>query len=434
MTISERYQHFLQHRRVQTDTRKLQPGDIFFALKGPNFNGNQFAQQALDQGASLVFVDEPAYAVGDRTVWVPDALKALQELAAYHRQQLKIPVIGITGSNGKTTTKELITAVLRQRYQTCATVGNLNNHIGVPLTLLSISAADEMAIIEMGANHRGEIASYCGIAQPGFGLITNCGKAHIEGFGSEAGVRLGKGELYGWLRQNNGTVFRNADLDYLEPMATGIARQITYGSGPGADYSGHLADDAGNNFLSVIVQTPEGHTAINTHLVGRYNLPNVLAAVAIGSYFQVPLAAIKTAVENYLPDNSRSQWLEKGSNRIVLDAYNANPSSMKAAIENFALLPGENKQLWLGAMKEMGPQSKAEHQALLNLVRQYRWQEVIVVGEEFKDLTDGFLWFENSAEAAAYIKAHPPKNATILVKGSRGSRMEAMTAILETSE
>jgi len=431
MTIPELYQHFLKHRSVQTDTRKLQAGDIFFALKGPSFNGNQFAQQALEQGAALAVVDEPQYATGAKTVLVPDALEALQQLATLHRQQLNIPVLGITGSNGKTTTKELITAVLCQKFKVCATVGNLNNHIGVPLTLLRIGEDAEIAIIEMGANHRGEIASYCKMAQPDFGLITNCGKAHIEGFGGEEGVRLGKGELYDWLREHQGTVFRNSDLDYLAAMAHGIDRQITYGSAAAA-YNGQVVEKA-NNFLAVVLQTPAGSTEINTQLVGRYNLPNVLAAVAVGSHFGVRLNDIKQAIEHYQPDNSRSQWVEKGSNRMVLDAYNANPSSMKAAIENFALLPGENKQLWLGAMKEMGAQSKAEHQALVALVKQYPWQQVLLVGEEFNGLAAGFLWFENSRQAAAYLTTNKPQEATILVKGSRGSRMEVLVAALDSN-
>lgn len=432
MTIPELYQHYLKHRRVQTDTRKLQPGDLFFALKGPSFNGNLFAGQALDNGASLAIVDEAAAVANEQTILVPDALKALQDLALYHRQQSNIPFIAITGSNGKTTTKELIAAVLRQRYKTAATAGNLNNHIGVPLTILSIPAGTEMAIIEMGANHRREIASYCDMARPDYGLITNCGKAHIEGFGSEEGVRAGKGELFDWLRQNHGTAFLNTDLPYLKTMASGIARQVTYGSS-NATYTGQLVETKGN-FMQVALQTPAGNTRLNTQLVGRYNLPNVLAAVAIGLHFGVSLTDIKEAIEQYQPDNSRSQWLEQGGNRIVVDAYNANPSSMKAAIENFALLPGSHKQLWLGAMKEMGAQSQAEHQALIDLVRQYSWQQVILVGAEFEDLSGDFLWFENSAEAAACIKTQPPQGATILIKGSRGSKMELMLQALTAKE
>lgn len=431
MTIQELYEHYLKHRRVQTDTRKLQRGDIFFALKGPSFNGNEFAAQAIAQGASLAVVDEAPYVTNEQTIFTADALLALQELAQYHRQQLNIPFIAITGSNGKTTTKELLLAVLRQRYRTAATEGNLNNHIGVPLTILSMPPDTEMAIIEMGANHIGEIAGYCEIARPDVGLITNCGKAHIEGFGSEAGVRQGKGELYDWLRNHQGLVFRNADLSYLGEMAEGIAAQITYG-GSDAAVTGQVAA-RDERFLSVDVQTPGGHALIHTRLVGAYNLSNVLAAVAVGHHFEVSLADIKSAIENYEPGNSRSQWMEKGGNRLVLDAYNANPGSMRAAIENFAGMPGQDKRLWLGAMKEMGDQCAAEHQALINLVRQHRWTEVILVGREFEALRSDYRWFENSAQAADYVAAHPPKDATILIKGSRGSKMEVLLTALEAS-
>lgn len=412
---------------MQTDTRKLKPGDIFFALKGPNFNGNAFAQQALDAGAAHAVVDEIEYATDDGCIYVDDALAALQALAKYHRQQFNIPFIAITGSNGKTTTKELVTTVLRRKYKTYATYGNLNNHIGVPLTLLSIPADAEMAVIEMGANHRGEIADYCTIALPTHGIITNCGKAHIEGFGGIEGVRKGKGELYDFLRENHGTAFRNTDLDYLHGMATGIEQQVTYGSA-NAQYIGKpLMDDV---FLKVAMLTSGHEATIQTNLVGEYNFPNVMVAVAVGLHFDIGIDDIKEAIAAYQPDNSRSQWIQAGSNRLILDAYNANPSSMRAAIVNFAKADLPNKILWLGGMKEMGPDEEKEHRELVALVKEYDWEDVILVGKEFIGLTEGYRHFNTSAEAKEYVAAHKPEQASILVKGSRGSRMEVMVEAL----
>ncbi len=412
---------------MQTDTRKLKPGDIFFALKGPNFNGNAFAQQALDAGAVYAVVDEIEYATDDGCIYVDDALAALQALAKYHRQQFNIPFIAITGSNGKTTTKELVTTVLRRKYKTYATYGNLNNHIGVPLTLLSIPADAEMAVIEMGANHRGEIADYCTIALPTHGIITNCGKAHIEGFGGIEGVRKGKGELYDFLRENHGTAFRNTDLDYLHGMATGIEQQVTYGSA-NAQYIGKpLMDDV---FLKVAMLTSGNEATIQTNLVGEYNFPNVMVAVAVGLHFDIGIDDIKEAIAAYQPDNSRSQWIQAGSNRLILDAYNANPSSMRAAIVNFAKADLPNKILWLGGMKEMGPDEEKEHRELVALVKEYDWEDVILVGKEFIGLTEGYRHFNTSAEAKEYVAAHKPEQASILVKGSRGSRMEVMVEAL----
>jgi UDP-N-acetylmuramoyl-tripeptide--D-alanyl-D-alanine ligase len=426
MSIEALYEIFVAHPSVQTDTRRLQPGDVFFALKGPSFNGNAFAAAALEAGAAYAVVDEPAHQVNDRCLLVGDALQALQELARHHRRQFRIPFLAITGSNGKTTTKELITAVLRRKFKTCATVGNLNNHIGVPLTLLSMPRDAAFAVVEMGANHRGEIASYCRIAEPTHGLITNVGKAHIEGFGGEEGVRLGKGELFDYLREHGGTVYRNADLGYLEEMATGIARQITYGEGD-ADYEGSAEMEG--LFLKVRLRKPSEAT-LHTRLVGAYNFANVMSAVAVGMSQGIGMEDLRTALESYFPDNSRSQWLQRGSNQIILDAYNANPTSMKAAIENFAAMDLPNKRLWIGAMKEMGAASEEEHRRLLAFADRYPWDELLLVGEEFRAMKAGRLWFSSSAEAAEYVRTHPPAHASILLKGSRGSRMEAMLEAL----
>jgi UDP-N-acetylmuramoyl-tripeptide--D-alanyl-D-alanine ligase len=420
--IAALYSLYLDHPFVQTDTRKLRPGDLFFALQGPSFNGNAFAAAALEAGAAAAVIDDPQYKKDDRYLLVDDVLTALQELARHHRRQFRIPFLAITGSNGKTTTKELITAVLGEQKVTYATVGNLNNHIGVPLTLLQIRSDAEIAIIEMGANHRGEIASYCRIAEPTHGLVNNVGKAHIEGFGGEEGVRLGKGELYDYLRETGGTIYRNADLDYLAEMAQGIEKQVTYGAAA-ADYQGQ----AGMNGLFVTASLEKPETGLyNTNLVGAYNFPNVMAAIAVGMDQGVPGASIREALRGYQPDNSRSQWLKRGSNEIILDAYNANPSSMRAAIENFAASPLPAKRLWLGAMKEMGDASGIEHAALVMLAEQFDWDEIILVGHEFETVKGTHIWFADAVLAAEWIRANPPEHAAILIKGSRGSRMERL--------
>lgn len=427
MNTGQLYNIYLQHPLVLTDTRRISPGGIFFALKGANFNGNAFAATALEMDAAYAVVDEVEYAVNDRCILVPDVLTALQQLARHHRRQFNMPVIAITGSNGKTTTKELVTTVLRQSYVTYATIGNLNNHIGVPLTLLQIQKDAQIAVVEMGANHQKEIASYCTIAEPTHGIITNCGKAHIEGFGGEEGVRKGKGELYDHLRLNNGTAFRNTDMAYLEDMASGIVHQVTYGAGD-ATYTGRAS--MRDVFLSVSFQHAGVEETIDTHLVGAYNFPNVMTAIAVGLHFGIAPAAIKAAIEAYIPDNSRSQWIQKGSNKVILDAYNANPSSMQAAIENFAGSALNNKILWIGAMKEMGPAEAEEHLALVSLMAGHTWQDVILVGKEFDGLQAGFKWFPDSTAAAAYVREHMPQNSSILIKGSRGSRMEVMADAL----
>jgi UDP-N-acetylmuramoyl-tripeptide--D-alanyl-D-alanine ligase len=421
LKISELYKIYLQYPSIQTDTRKLKAGDLFFALTGPNFNGNTFAAKALEAGAIYAIIDDTSYNTGNNCIVVANVLETLQQLATYHRQQFNIPFIAITGSNGKTTTKELVTAVLQSKFRTYATEGNLNNHIGVPLTILKIRKDAEMAVIEMGANHLKEIESYCKIALPTHGIITNCGKAHIEGFGSEEGVRKGKGELYDFLRVNDGTIFRNADLPYLEDMAKGIAAQVTYGSS-NATYTGTPL----NNGVLLGVRLLNPATTIQTNLVGNYNFPNVMTAIAVGLYFGVSIENIKQAIANYNPDNSRSQWLQKGTNKIILDAYNANPTSMKAAISNFANLDLENKVLWIGAMKEMGDEEQNEHKELVSFIEQHQWKEVILVGKEFAAINTSYHKFETSSDASAYIQNTPPENSSILIKGSRGSKMELM--------
>lgn len=427
MNIAELYQIYLQHSIVQTDTRKLTDGCLFFALKGPNFNANTFAAQALSNGAAYAVVDEAEYATNDKCILVDDVLQTLQQLAKHHREQLNIPFLAITGSNGKTTTKELVNTVLKKKFKTYATVGNLNNHIGVPLTILSIKNDAEFAIIEMGANHLHEIEGYCKIALPTHAIITNCGKAHIEGFGGIEGVRKGKGELYDHIRTNNGIIFRNADLPYLKDMAVGIAQQITYGSAD-ANYIGKPIMNG--ILLDVAVLNRLSEALVKTNLVGNYNFANVMTAIAVGLHFGIDISDIKDAIAAYDPDNSRSQWLVKGTNKLILDAYNANPTSMHAAIVNFANSNLSNKTLWLGAMKEMGTEETNEHKALVALIDEYTWEEVILVGKEFAGLNGQHKLFDTSAEAAAYIKNNKPENASILIKGSRGSKMEVMAEVL----
>jgi UDP-N-acetylmuramoyl-tripeptide--D-alanyl-D-alanine ligase len=426
MTIEDLYKIYLQSASVQTDTRKLKEGDLFFALKGPNFNGNEFAQKAIDAGASYAVIDENQYSIEGKTILVEDVLTSLQQLANYHRRQFTIPFLAITGSNGKTTTKELIHAVLSTTLKTYTTEGNLNNHIGVPLTILKIRQDAEMAVIEMGANHLREIASYCEIALPTHGLITNCGKAHLEGFGSEEGVRKGKGELYDHLRANKGAAFVMWDYSYLREMSKGIQELYTYGTKE-ASIIGNVLQSA--QYLQV--QFTAGLTEIiQTNLVGDYNLPNVLAAVAVGKYFNIDEKRIKAAIEQYAPTNSRSQLIQKGSAKIILDAYNANPSSMRAAIENFAKADGKEKILALGAMAELGADSLKEHQAIIKEIDKHQWKDVLLVGGDFMKADHTYRKFASSTEAGEWLQRTKPGDAFFLIKGSRSMQMEKLVEYL----
>lgn len=430
MITKDLYRIYQQFPAIQTDTRKLKAGDLFFALKGGNFNGNQFTQQAIDLGAAYCIVDEPVISNSpDKILQVESVLQTLQELAGYHRRQFSIPFIGITGSNGKTTSKELIHAVLSSSFITYTTEGNLNNHIGIPLTILKIKKDAQLAVIEMGANHLGEIKGYCEYVQPTHGLITNCGKAHLEGFGSIENVRKGKGELFDYLRVHDGTAFIMWDYDYLRDMSRGIPHILTYGTEK-SQLNGMAASSS--SFLKVQIADHSELNEIDTQLIGDYNLPNVLAAVSIGYYFNVPASKIKSSIEHYIPSNSRSQLVERGSNNIILDAYNANPSSMKAAIENFARLPGENKILILGAMAELGKDSLQEHQFIIDLINHYRWKDVILVGGDFFKLKPPFRIFENSLQAKEWYQQQTFLDAKILIKGSRSMQMEKLLESLPT--
>jgi UDP-N-acetylmuramoyl-tripeptide--D-alanyl-D-alanine ligase len=440
LSTADLYEIYKSFPQVQTDTRQLKKGDLYFALKGPNFNGNEFALQALEQGAAYSIVDEAVDAsahLQERIIYVKDVLSSLQALAKFHREQFNIPFIAITGSNGKTTTKELVAAVLSSHYTIYTTKGNLNNHIGVPLTLLSIQKDAQFAIIEMGANHLKEIESYCSYTLPTHGLINNCGKAHLEGFGSEEGVRKGKGELYDYLKLHNGIAFINSDLDYLVKMSQGIGTVISYGSNSGQlkakEFNGVTNEQNTNDFLGLEITASTNVALLNkvikTQLVGSYNLPNVLAAISIGLAFEVPVEKIITAIENYTPTNSRSQLIEWKNNKVILDAYNANPSSMQLAIENFIKIDAAKKILCIGGMRELGKESQAEHQALIEQIKAAHFEKVILVGKEFENCQHAFTYFENSALAKNWLDQENFTNHFFLIKGSRGIQMEKMIAL-----
>jgi UDP-N-acetylmuramoyl-tripeptide--D-alanyl-D-alanine ligase len=423
--LPELYQLYLQYPSIQTDTRKVQKGDIFFALKGPYFNGNLFAEKALELGAAYAVIDEAPKENNPRLILVDDVLQTLQDLAGYHRLQFQIPFIAITGSNGKTTTKELVAAVLSSHYKTSTTIGNLNNHIGVPLTLLKIQLDTEMAVIEMGANHQKEIESYCQYTQPTHGIITNCGKAHLEGFGGVEGIRKGKGELFDCIRAHQGTVIRYSDDNYLKEMSVGIEPIFEYGTASGDIIGQALSSEP---FLEINISKGLETALVKTQLVGDYNLPNVLCAIAVGKFFQVPDDKIIVAIENYTPTNSRSQLMHLGSNQLILDAYNANPSSMKLAIENFAHLKASNKILMLGAMMELGVDSVIEHQEIISLIKKYSWDQVVLVGGDFANTTHDFIYFPDSDAAKDWFQQQQFTNRYLLIKGSRSMQMEKIIA------
>lgn len=422
ITTEQLYEKFKTHPVVCTDTRNIIPGSIFFALKGANFNGNNFAAQALENGAAYAVVDEATAVHNDRCLQVPDVLEALQQLARHHRRQFSIPVIAITGSNGKTTSKELISTVLAAKYNTLFTKGNLNNHIGVPLTLLGLNAGHEMAVIEMGANHQGEIALLCSIAEPDYGIITNIGKAHIEGFGGLEGIIKGKTEMYSWIRSRSGMLFVNYNDELLCEKAAGI-RSLTYGRSEGADIC-CLQAEAEPMVHFTWTAAGTGTHEIRSQVVGLYNLPNFLAAVCIGLHFGVAPEKINEALANYVPSNSRSQLMEKGSNTILLDAYNANPSSMQAALDNFAQMKAANKLLILGDMLELGDAAEQEHRRVIAQLEQNGFTDYMLVGPLFSKAGKPEHCFADAKAAAEKLKSRALQNTLILVKGSRGIKLE----------
>lgn len=423
MNIEKLYSLYLRAGMVSTDTRNIPIKSLYFALKGANFNGNEFAAQAIASGASFAIVDEKQYEDENNFIYyVEDALITLQKLAQYHRSQLKIPVIALTGSNGKTTTKELITSVLSQKYNVLATKGNLNNHIGVPLTLLSINPLHEIAVIEMGANHQKEIEFLCEIAQPDFGYITNFGKAHLEGFGGIQGVIKGKSELYTYLKENQKTAFVNTD-DALQIELTKGLNRITFGTNESADYKFQINESKSGNCPEIRYQG----SSFQSKLVGNYNANNVAAAIAIGLKFEVPLNLIKSGIENYQADNNRSQVINLKDKQIILDAYNANPSSMEAALLNFSKLKGE-KTVILGDMFELGDESEKEHKRIADLACELQFENIFLIGNHFSKMdTEGkenCAKFHTREMAEIYLRNFPLQDKIILIKGSRGMALE----------
>lgn len=436
MNIKDLYQLYIAFPSISTDTRNLANDSIFFALKGERFNANEFAEKALEKCRYAV-IDEKKYAKDERFILVDDVLETLQKLAYFHRMQLNIPTLAITGSNGKTTTKELISRVLAQKYKVAFTQGNLNNHIGVPLTLLRMNAETEIGIVEMGANHIGEIKDLCEIAQPNFGIITNVGKAHLEGFGSFEGVKKAKGELYRFLYENDGLVFINSDNENLNEMNP-PHKTIQYGRSKFTHVQGkqldskmfvelkwyaHIQhdDDEGNDDF-----WDNEDRYIKTQLYGDYNFENVLAAITIGNYFRVEDLKIKQAIESYSPTNKRSQIIHKNSNTIILDAYNANPSSMKMSLENFLKIDGNNKIAVLGDMLELGNDSIIEHSNILYYLQENNFLDIVLIGKQFIESSFDFdlPQYENVEEYIAYLKQNPLKDRMIFIKGSRGIQLE----------
>lgn len=421
MTVAHIYEVFKKHKKVSTDTRQIEPNSIFFALKGENFNANQFAQEALNKGAAFVVIDEKEYQIDGRCILVDNVLETLQKLAQFHRNKLDIPFVAVCGSNGKTTTKELLYAVLSEKYKTFATKGNLNNHIGVPLTILSIPEQTQMVVIEIGANHIQETADLCMIAMPDYGLVTNNGKDHLEGFGSIEGVRKANGELYEWLVKADGTAFVNAMHEDLMQDSKKVYRK-TYGAVPKVDYKIQAHSDG--IFAGAVVN---GKT-IQSKLAGDFNFDNIATAIAVGLYFDVALSKIKHAIENYVPSLNRSQIVEKNNTVFWVDCYNANPSSMQLAIDSFAKLAAPKKCVVLADMLELGEYSEMEHQQIVHQLATLAFDKVVLVGKYFGKYAGQIqaVHFEKTSDAAEWFQQQDWNGYTILLKGSRGYKLEQL--------
>jgi UDP-N-acetylmuramoyl-tripeptide--D-alanyl-D-alanine ligase len=425
--IKELYSHYLKNPSISTDSRSIKKGDIFFALKGDNFDGNNFVFQAIEQGASLVVCDNKQIEKGDKILLCENSLTMLQNLATYHRKQLKTTIIGISGTNGKTTTKELIQVVLSKKFKTLATKGNLNNHIGVPLTLLSIPCDTEIAIVEMGANHVGEIGFLCDIAMPDLAILTNIGTAHIEGFGSRENIIKTKKELFDFVKNNScekSHIFVNADDNALKDEI--FSKKTTYSLNTKADISAKACCE--NGYAQIIYKD----NLIASNLVGVYNAYNILAALTIGLHFGVELEQIKKAIEEYTPSNNRSQILKTNNNTLILDCYNANPSSCTSSIESFANMEANHKMVFMGAMKELGDVSIQEHKRVFDLLQSKGFERIVLIGEEYKSvLEEGKVeWYANSEEFKGNLIENKIEEATILIKGSRSTKMEVLKDVL----
>ncbi|WP_320814647.1 UDP-N-acetylmuramoyl-tripeptide--D-alanyl-D-alanine ligase [Flavobacterium sp.] len=427
MKMKNLYIKFLECSAVSTDTRKIEQNSIFFALKGDNFDANSFTKEALEKGAKYVVIDNPKYHIKEKTILVDNVLITLQELANYHRRILKTPIVGLTGSNGKTTTKELINAVLSTKFNTVATIGNLNNHIGVPLTLLRFNEETEIGIVEMGANHQKEIEFLCQIAEPNFGYITNFGKAHLEGFGGVEGIIKGKSELYNYLKENNQIAIVNLD-DSLQEKKTENIKRFTF-SNTNINTNVYIKSIEANPMVKVEFN----NTNISSNLIGTYNANNINAAITIAKYFKIEDSIIKSAIENYIPTNNRSQLIDKNSNKIILDAYNANPSSMAAAITNFIQIDKPSKVVILGDMFELGHESLTEHRSIINLLKNEENITSHFVGKDFYSNKENYShihFHQNFEELSNYLKENNLKNSFLLIKGSRGMALERVLEII----
>ena len=427
MSIIDLYDLFIHNPQITTDSRNCPKGSIFFALKGDKFDGNQYAGKALASGCVYAVIDNPDYYIGERTILVDNVLKTLQQLAHHHRKVLGLPIIGITGTNGKTTTKELLAAVLSTKFNLLYTEGNFNNHIGVPLTLLRLTHDHEMAVIEMGASHPGDIKELVDIVHPNYGIITNVGRAHLEGFGSFEGVIRTKGELYDYIRRSKGKIFIKKENEYLQSIAKGI-EQITYGNGDDAFASGQVVSC--DPFL-VFNWKQQGklHT-VETHMIGSYNLDNVLAAVAVGRFFKIPAERISRAIAAYEPTNNRSQFKKTDNNELIIDAYNANPSSMKVALDNFITMPVQPKAIILGDMRELGPTSNELHAEVVEQVKKGQFDKVFLCGEHFSKVGKEFSPFATTEAMTEELRRQPLKGYHILIKGSHSMGLEKLVDIL----
>ena len=427
MSIIDLYDLFIHNPQITTDSRNCPKGSIFFALKGDKFDGNQYAGKALASGCVYAVIDNPDYYIGERTILVDNVLKTLQQLAHHHRKVLGLPIIGITGTNGKTTTKELLAAVLSTKFNLLYTEGNFNNHIGVPLTLLRLTHDHEMAVIEMGASHPGDIKELVDIVHPNYGIITNVGRAHLEGFGSFEGVIRTKGELYDYIRRSKGKIFIKKENEYLQSIAKGI-EQITYGNGDDAFASGQVVSC--DPFL-VFNWKQQGklHT-VETHMIGSYNLDNVLAAVAVGRFFKIPAERISRAIAAYEPTNNRSQFKKTDNNELIIDAYNANPSSMKVALDNFITMPVQPKAIILGDMRELGPTSDELHAEVVAQIKKGQFDKVFLCGEHFSKVGKEFYPFATTEAMVEELRKQPLKGYHILIKGSHSMGLEKLADIL----
>lgn len=427
MSIIDLYDLFIHNPQITTDSRNCPKGSIFFALKGDKFDGNQYAGKALASGCVYAVIDNPDYYIGERTILVDNVLKTLQQLAHHHRKVLGLPIIGITGTNGKTTTKELLAAVLSTKFNLLYTEGNFNNHIGVPLTLLRLTHDHEMAVIEMGASHPGDIKELVDIVHPNYGIITNVGRAHLEGFGSFEGVIRTKGELYDYIRRSKGKIFIKKENEYLQSIAKGI-EQITYGNGDDAFASGQVVSC--DPFL-VFNWKQQGklHT-VETHMIGSYNLDNVLAAVAVGRFFKIPAERISRAIAAYEPTNNRSQFKKTENNELIIDAYNANPSSMKVALDNFITMPVQPKAIILGDMRELGPTSDELHAEVVEQIKKGQFDKVFLCGEYFSKVGKEFSPFATTEAMVEELRKQPLKGYHILIKGSHSMGLEKLADIL----